>query len=209
MPAEKRSRRERERRDGVVNSSSQVECNEDYRVFSGHKKLFLNFVRISEEGKWLLRRCRKCNRLVANGAKALLCSWTTVMSIAAAAAVIVAAEHRQGSSQAFFHLLLTVLRRLCFIMVYSNFCSRELFFPENTRWRPEIIVITADVGFFLLLAFLFVYKELQHNLRGSIWDLQFGNYYNWQSSFRSFPLNFAVLCEMGEKHYCQNPCLNF
>ncbi len=46
IPAEKRSLRERERRDGVVNSSSQVECNEDYRVFSGHKKLFLNFVRI-------------------------------------------------------------------------------------------------------------------------------------------------------------------
>jgi hypothetical protein len=36
-----------------------------------------------------------------------------------------------GILQAFFYLLLSVLRRLCFIMVYNNFCSRELFFPES------------------------------------------------------------------------------
>jgi hypothetical protein len=40
MPAEKRSRRERERRDGVINTSSQAECNEDYRVFFWSQKAF-------------------------------------------------------------------------------------------------------------------------------------------------------------------------
>jgi hypothetical protein len=65
---------------------------------------------------------------MADGAKALLlCSGKTVMFVV----VIVAALHREGRCQGFFYLLLSVLRRLCFIVVYINFCSRELFFLKR------------------------------------------------------------------------------
>jgi hypothetical protein len=97
-------------------------------VFWSHKAFPQLCQGFSEEGKWLFHRCRKCNRLMADGAKALLlCSSKTVMFVV----VIVAALHREVRCPGFFYLLLSVLRRLCFIVVNINFCSRELFFLKR------------------------------------------------------------------------------
>jgi hypothetical protein len=113
----------------VVNFSSQIGCKETItELFLWSHKAFPLCQGFQRKGNGFFHRCLKCNRLMADGAKALLlCSSKTVKFVV----VIVAALHREGRCLGFIYLLLSVLRRLCFIMVYINFCSPELFFLKR------------------------------------------------------------------------------